>query len=498
MTIKNDYSKTRNKPVDAFIYGKVPPQSTEMEVAVLGAILLERDRLEDVLGIIQKPECFYKDAHVSIYRAIMELNSRQQPVDSLTIVNALAARGINELEGEQPAYYLAKLTMEVVSSAHVEYHAQVIVEKYMLREMIRIGGRIVNDGYNESAVPSELINSAERSIFELSTGSVQADYKPASFYAKAGLKEVEERQSASVKYSGIPTGYDALNRLTYGWQPTDLIIIAARPSVGKTAFALQLAMNAAESSYPVGFFSLEMSPIKLTHRAFSCLSQVSLDKISRGTMNPEEQKKVYAAAERFSKMPIVFDETPGINIYQLRTKARRMVKREKVKILFIDYLQLMQGIEESKISNREQEVSKISRDLKALAKELNIPIVALAQLNRSVETRGQNRSPILSDLRESGAIEQDADIVGFLYRSSYQKEEKEIDPKVAYDSTFKIAKHRNGKTDTLAFKTLMDIQTWFDLKGFDSYNSEQISLALNMPVAGNNNSQPMQDDDLPF
>lgn len=215
-------------------------------------------------------------------------------------------------------------------------------------------------------------------------------------------------------------------------------------------------------------------------------------------MNPEEQKKVYAAAERFSKMPIVFDETPGINIYQLRTKARRMVKREKVKILFIDYLQLMQGIEESKISNREQEVSKISRDLKALAKELNIPIVALAQLNRSVETRGQNRSPILSDLRESGAIEQDADIVGFLYRSSYQKEEKEIDPKVAYDSTFKIAKHRNGKTDTLAFKTLMDIQTWFDLKGFDSYNSEQISLALNMPVAGNNNSQPMQDDDLPF
>ena len=467
VNIKKELGNTRNRKPDltSIVYGKVPPQANELEEAVLGAVMLEKDKLAEVLEIIQSEDCFYVDAHQKIYAAIRRLFDKGMPVDLLTVTEEL--RKNNELEIVGGAFYVTRLTMNVVSSAHVEAHARIVMEKFIQRELIRISGQVIGDAYEDSTDVFDLLDKAESNLYEITDKHLRKNFKSLKDVLVSTIQEIEENKNKKDDLTGVPSGFIALDKLTNGWQKTDLIILAARPSVGKTAFALNLAMNAsmnASKQFPVAVFSLEMGAGQIVKRMLSAVTDVSMESISRGKMEEHEFIQLTQRMNKLAKAPIYLDDQAALNIFELRAKARRLKQRHDIQLIIIDYLQLMQASID-KSGNREQEISKISRDLKALAKELDIPIIALSQLNRGVESRKESKVPQLSDLRESGAIEQDADLVMFLYRPEYYGiNNNEMGETIEGETHIHVAKHRNGSTDTLKVRFMKDYQRFVDLE----------------------------------
>ncbi len=467
VNIKKDFGSTRSRKPDltTLVYGKVPPQAPELEEAVLGAAMLEKDTFAQILEIIQSEECFYMDAHQKIYAAMRRLFDKGTPVDLLTITEEL--RKTNELDIVGGAYYLTRLTMSVLSSAHVEAHARIVMEKFIQRELIRISGAVIGDAYEDSTDVFDLLDKAESGLYEITDKHLRKNFKSLNEVLIKTVNEIEENRKKTDDITGVPSGFAALDRLTAGWQKTDLIILAARPSVGKTAFALNLAMNAAMNTgkqFPVAVFSLEMGAGQIVKRMLSAVTDVSMESITRGKMAEHEFVQMSQRMSKLAQAKIYLDDQAALNIFELRAKARRLKQKHDIQLIIIDYLQLMQASVD-KSGNREQEISKISRDLKALAKELEVPIIALSQLNRSVETRKESKVPQLSDLRESGAIEQDADLVMFLYRPEYHGINNDaMGETIEGETQIHIAKHRNGSTGMEKVRFIKEYQRFVDME----------------------------------
>jgi replicative DNA helicase len=488
LTNLNRDKKNRRKSspdLSTMIYGKVPPQAKELEEAVLGAIMLEKGAFDAVIEIL-KPECFYVDAHQRIFRTMQGLANKSQPIDILTVVEELRSR--EELDLIGGPYYVTKLTNAVVSSANIEAHSRIVLQKFIQRELIRISGEIISDAYEDSTDVFDLLDQAESKIYEVTSTHLRNNYETIDSVLVKTIQRIEDLRHKNEDISGVPSGFNTLDRVTYGWQNTDLIILAARPSVGKTAFALNLARNAAlhtTKPTPVAFFSLEMSAGQLVQRILSAESEIWLEKISRGKMEEHEMKQLYQKGiQKLSQAPLYIDDTPALNIFELRAKCRRLKNANNIGLIIIDYLQLMSGTGENRNGNREQEISNISRSLKGLAKELQVPIIALSQLSREVEKRKEgNKMPQLSDLRESGAIEQDADMVMFLYRPEYYDiTQDEMGDSNRGETHVRIAKHRNGSLETIKLRALLHIQKFIEDTGGGDFGS---GLPSNFkPVSG--------------
>ncbi len=427
---------------------QLPPQAVELERTVLGAILLEQSALVRVIDLL-RPEMFYHPQHQYIYEAIVELFNNTQPVDLLTVTEQLRKNGNLEKVGGTAA--LLALTQDIANTANVEYYARIIQEKYLLREMIRISNETIKKAYDPSTDVFDLLDTTEHQLFTLSETYLRRDVTPVN---EALLRFFEELQKIRAKKDhiiGVPSGFMELDLLTSGWQKGDLIIIAARPSMGKTAFALNIARNAAvEYGYPVVIFSLEMPEDQLTQRLLSAEAEINAERLRRAELSDQEFQLLWSKAQQLQQAPIYIDDTPALSIFDLRARARRLKADKNIALIVIDYLQLLHGPPNAKRMNREQEVAAISRSLKALAKELNIPVIALSQLNRAPETRGGDKRPMLSDLRESGAIEQDADLVIFIHRPEYYgfETDEQGNPTEGIAEII-IAKHRNGPTQTI-------------------------------------------------
>ena len=490
--LNKDRKVRRKSTIDltTMVYGKLPPQAKDLEEAVLGAIMLEKSAFDTVVEIL-KPECFYVEAHQRIYRAMQSLAQKSQPIDILTVVEELKRK--EELELIGGPYYVTKLTNMVVSTANIDAHSRIILQKFIQRELIRISGEIISDSYEDSTDVFDLLDDAESKLFEITNNHLRKNFDPIDRILVKTIQRIEDLRHKNEDITGIPSGFASLDRITYGWQNTDLVILAARPSVGKTAFALNLARNAAlhpTKPAPVGLFSLEMSAGQLVQRILAAESEILLEKIARGKLEEHEMKQLYAKGiQRLGQAPIFIDDTPALNIFELRAKCRRLKNKHNIGMVIIDYLQLMSGTNENRNGNREQEISKISRDLKGLAKELGIPIIALSQLSREVEKRKEgNKMPQLSDLRESGAIEQDADMVMFLYRPEYYDiTTNEMGDSNRGETHVRIAKHRNGSLETIKLRALLHIQKFVDWDGDDFTGS-------GLPAG---NWKPIQDIDGP-
>lgn len=429
------------------IYGKVQPQAVDIEEVLLGALMLEQDAVLLVIDILE-PESFYKEEHKVVFEAIRELSGEQKPVDILTVTEKLRAmKKLDEIGG---AHYISELTSRVATAAHVEYHAKIIQQKYIQRMLIKASSDIQKKAYDESQDVEELINYAENEIFQISEGKIKKESQPIAPLVDQAIKMIEEARDREDGLSGLPSGYSELDRYTSGWQRADLVIIAARPAMGKTAFVLSMARNmAVDHKQPVAIFSLEMSSVSLVTRLISSETEIYGNKLKNGDLRDDEWTQLDARVKPLEEAPFYIDDTPAISVFEIRAKARRLVQTYGVRAIIIDYLQLMTVNIDTR-GSREQEVSLISRNLKAIAKELNIPVIALAQLNRSVETRGGDKRPQLSDLRESGAIEQDADMVLFLHRPEYYGilEDNDGNPLQGLAEVI-LAKHRNGATGSL-------------------------------------------------
>ncbi len=444
--------------------GKIPPQAIDMEEAVLGAIMLEKEAVIAVLDIL-KPESFYKEAHQKIFKSIIDLSAREYPVDLYTVTEDLRAH--NELDSVGGPVYLTQLTSKVVSAANVDYHARIVAQKYIQRELIRVSTEIQSRSFDDTYDVTELLDYSENALFQIAEGNIKKEVAPINIVIKEAIHEIEEAGKREDALVGIPSGFTRLDRLTSGWQKADLVIIAARPSMGKTAFALSMARNiAVEHAKGVAIFSCEMSAVQLVNRLIVAETDIPGDKIKNGRLNEEEWKQLDARIKKLVLAPIFIDDTPAISIFELRAKCRRLMAQHKLDIVIVDYLQLMSGPDNA--GSREQEVSTISRSLKSIAKELNVPILALSQLNRSVEMRGGSKRPLLSDLRESGAIEQDADMVVFIHR-----QEKFGLPTFEDGSSTKgiaeiiLAKNRNGPVDDVRLRFREEKAQFVDLDDFD-------------------------------
>ncbi|KAA2218052.1 MULTISPECIES: replicative DNA helicase [Maribacter] len=494
--------------------GKIPPQAVDLEEVVLGAMMIDKKGVDEVIDILH-PDVFYKDAHRFIYEAIFVLFEESQPVDLLTVSAQLKKAG--KLEAVGGDFYLIKLTQKVASSAHIEFHARIILQKYIQRSLIKISNEIIEDAYDESTDVFDLLDNAEAKLYDVTQGNLKRSAETAQnlvIQAKKKIEEIANREGLS----GIPSGFDKLDKLTSGWQPSDLIIVAARPGMGKTALTLSMARNmAVNSNTPVAFFSLEMSSVQLITRLISSETGLSSEKLRTGKLEKHEWEQLNVKVKTLEKAPLFIDDTPSLSIFDLRAKARRLASQHGIKMIMIDYLQLMTAGGSQKGGNREQEISTISRNLKALAKELNVPVIALSQLSRAVETRGGSKRPILSDLRESGAIEQDADIVSFIYRPEYYKIEEWDDEErtpTQGQAEFIVAKHRNGGLDNIRLKFIGSQGKFDNLDDFDSPfefqskmndNEENPFTTKNLPSADDAFGSSMNqgtgiddDDDVPF
>lgn len=436
----------RVQPVDD--YGHLQPQAVELEEAVLGALMIEKDAYSLVSEIL-RPESFYEHKHQLIYLAISDLAMQQQPIDILTVKEKLKAMGHLEEVGGQ--LYITQLSSKVASSAHIEYHARIIAQKYLARELITFTSNIQTKAFDETQDVEDLMQEAEGRLFEISQRNMKKDYtqiNPVIHEAYEMLKKASQRTDG---LSGLTSGFNKLDKMTSGWQNSDLIIIAARPAMGKTAFVLSMAKNmAVNHNIPVALFSLEMGNVQLVNRLIVNVCEIPGEKIKSGQLAPYEWAQLDHKINELFNAPLYLDDTPSLSVFELRTKARRLVREHGIKIIIIDYLQLMNASGMS-YGSRQEEVSTISRSLKGLAKELNIPIIALSQLNRGVENRGSDlkdaeaKRPQLSDLRESGAIEQDADIVCFIHRPEYYKIFQDNNGNdLRGMAEIIIAKHRNG------------------------------------------------------
>ncbi|MDY4925863.1 MAG: replicative DNA helicase [Prevotella sp.] len=436
-------------PIDT-AYGHLPPQATEIEQVVLGALLIDTE----AFGLVSEtlhPETFYDPRHEKIFEAIRSLNMSERPADILTVSQELRKMGELEKAGGMP--YLVELSSMVSSSANVEYHSRILAQKSMARQLITYASNIETKAFDETVDTDELIQEAEGALFELSQKNMKQDYTQIDPVVKKAYEILQKAAAQSGGLTGIPSGLDDLDAVTSGWQPSDLVIIAGRPAMGKTSYALSVAKNiAVDYRIPIAFFSLEMSNVQLVNRLISNVCEIPGNKILNGQLTDEEWARLDNNIRKMDGAPLYIDDTPGLSVFELRTKARRLVKEKGVKIIMIDYLQLMNA-NGMRFNSRQEEVSTISRSLKGLAKELDIPILALSQLNRSVESRGDgetkgidSKRPQLSDLRESGAIEQDADMVQFVHRPEYYHIYEDNGQDLRGMAQIIIAKHRKGAT----------------------------------------------------
>lgn len=453
MAETNNYNR-RNKPQHQPLFdagGRMQPRDKDLEEAVLGALMLEKDAYTVVCDIL-KPESFYEPANQKVYEAIQHLGAAQQPIDMLTVVERLRHEGtLDEVGGP---VFISELTSKVASGAHVEYHARIVAQKYLARELISFASQIEAKAFDESNDVDDLLQDAESRLFEISQRNVKKDVTQIDPVISQAIQQIESAANRTSGLSGLESGYHDLDKLTSGWQRSDLIIIAARPAMGKTAFVLSMAKNMAISyNIPVAIFSLEMSNLQLVNRLISNTCELESEKIKSGRLTQMEWDQLMSRIKHLYSAPLYIDDTPSLSVFELRTKARRLVREHNVQFIIIDYLQLMNA-SGMKYGSREQEVSMISRNLKQLAKELNIPIVALSQLNRSVESRTDGKRPQLSDLRESGAIEQDADIVCFIHRPEYylRSDTDANGNDIRGLAEFIVAKHRSGSVDDIKMR----------------------------------------------
>lgn len=480
--------------------GKLPPQARDLEEAVLGALMLEKNALNAVVEFL-KPEHFYVDAHREIYQAIIDLFKASEPVDMRTVVNQLRKNAKLEVVGG--AYVIAELTAKVSSAANIEYHARVIIEMAIKRDLIQIASQIHHAAYEDTTDVFELLDRTEQSVFEISDSNLRKNYDNMRNLMARAIQELQVLKDHKDGLTGVPSGFTALDRITSGWQKSDLVIIAARPGMGKTAFVVSALRNAAvDFKMPVAIFSLEMASVQLVNRMISAEAELEGEKIKKGNLADHEWAQLVHKTSRLSSAPIFIDDTPALSILELRAKCRRLKAEHNVQLVVIDYLQLMRG---EQGGNREQEIASISRALKGIAKELNVPVLALSQLSRGVETRGGDKRPQLSDLRESGSIEQDADIVMFLYRPEYYKitVDEEGLPTQGMGEVI-VAKHRNGSTGTAKLKFIGKFTKFADFDAptsFDNPFSGMITRESRLNTFNQDEEPPMpprSDDETPF
>ena len=446
-------------------YGKIPPQAPEVEEAVLGALMLEHDAFTLVAAIL-RAESFYKEEHQKIFKVIQYLISNEKPVDLLMVTQELRNR--QELEEVGGPVYITQLTSRVASAAHIEFHARIIAQKYIQRELIRISSEIQVKSYDDSMELDDLIDYAESSLFKVTEGNISKESQPIKPLLREAIERIEENSKKPDGLSGIASGFTKLDKITSGWQNTDLMIVAARPAMGKTAFVLSMARNMAVlKQVPVAIFSLEMSSMQLVLRLISAETELGSEKIKSGKLEDWEWELFNRRIKTLENAPIYIDDTPALSIFEFRAKCRRLKMQYDIGIVIVDYLQLMTAGNDVK-GNREQEVSTISRNLKAIAKEIDVPIIALSQLNRSVESR-EGKRPQLSDLRESGAIEQDADMVMFIHRPEAYGITQDADGNSLIGvAEIIIAKHRNG--------SIGDLQLSFKSSLAKFSNLEEVSM----------------------
>ncbi len=477
---RDTFQKNTKRPPASIRAGRVPPQALEMEQAVLGALLLEKGALNRVVDVV-RPEMFYRDAHQIIYQGVNELFQNSEPIDLLTIKHWLSTNG--KLEAIGGVYYLTELTSKVASAANIEYHARVIAQKYLMREMIKIGDEVVEKAYDETSDVFDLLDDTEKRLFELSETNLRRNYMAMTDLVHSTLKRLEGLQGQEGGVTGVPTDFRVMDKMTSGFQPSDLVIIAARPAMGKTAFTLSVARNAAvKYGVPVAFFSLEMAATQLVQRLLCSEAEIDAQKVRTGQLERYEWEQLTSRIGNLSKAPIYIDDTPALSIMDLRAKGRRLKAEKNLGMIIIDYLQLMTG--SSKAGSREQEIASISRSLKELAKEINVPIIALSQLSRAVETRGGDKKPMLSDLRESGSIEQDADMVMFLYRPEYYGLTTYEDGTSTQGvAEVIIAKQRNGPVGDVRLQFINKFAKFMDLN-----DSEAEQNLAKMGISMDNNA----------
>ena len=451
MAQDNNKSQRKSAPIDPN-YGHLQPQATEIERVVLGALMIDKDAFS-IISELVRPETFYEPRNQKIYEAIQALNLSEKPVDFMTVIEELKRQG--DLDSVGGAPYIVELTSRVASSAHIEYHAHILAQKFLARQLISFSSRIQEKAFDETIDPDVLMQDAEGQLFEISQKNMKTDYTQIDPVIKRVTEQLQIAATNSGGMTGVPTGYTELDKYTSGWQKSDLVIIAGRPAMGKTSFALSLAKNiAVDYRIPIAFFSLEMSNDQLVQRLISNTCSVPGQKLLNGQLSQDEWERFDKNIGKLHGAPIYVDDTAGLSVFELRTKARRLHREKGVQIIMSDYLQLMNA-NGMRFGSRQEEVSTISRSLKGLAKELNIPILALSQLNRGVENREGNegKRPQLSDLRESGAIEQDADMVLFVHRPEYYRiyqDEKGNDMHGV--AQVLIAKHRKGGTGDVNLK----------------------------------------------
>ena len=421
---------------------RIPPQNLEAEQAVLGAMLIEREAISKVVEFLRPEDC-YREAHRLIFNAMLELFNKNDAVDMVTVIEFL--RKGDKLEAAGGISYITSLANSVPTAANVLYHAKIVEEKALLRQLINAATNIASLGYEGSQEVASILDTAEKTILSVSSRRLGGEFTPIKSIIFDAFTKIEQLYASKGSITGLSTGFKDLDRLTSGLQPSDLILIAARPSMGKTAFVLNIAQHIGiKEKKAVAFFSLEMSKEQLVQRMLCAESTIDSQRLRIGELEPNDWTKLVSGADRLSAAPIFIDDTSGITVMDMRSKCRRLKIEYDLKLIIIDYLQLMQGSSKKGSENRQQEISEISRSLKGLAREIGVPVIALSQLSRSVESR-QVKKPMLSDLRESGSLEQDADIVAFLYRDDYynpDSEQKNITEVI-------IAKHRNGPVDTI-------------------------------------------------
>lgn len=488
-------------------YGKLPPQAVDVEEAVLGALMLERDAYITVADIIDTPS-FYKEEHQKIFDSIKKLSGKEKPVDLLMVTQELKDREqLDEIGGPG---YIVQLTSRVASAAHIEFHARIIAQKFIQRELIRISSEIQTKSYDDTIDVDDLIDFSESSLFQVAEGNIKKETRPIKPVLNEAILQIEKARNQKDGLSGVPSGFTALDRITSGWQRTDLIIIAARPAMGKTAFVLSMARNmAVDHNRPVAVFSLEMSSIQLANRLISAETELGSEKIKTGRLEEYEWHQLNQRIKALDNAPLFIDDTPALSIFELRAKCRRLKIQHDIQVIIVDYLQLMTAGTDSR-GSREQEVSLISRSLKAIAKELDVPIIALSQLNRSVESR-EGKRPQLSDLRESGAIEQDADIVAFIHRPDYYGiTEDESGNSLLGIAEIIIAKHRNGATADIHLRFKKELAKFLDIEvqfsdGFggdqtfsSKMNEDQDSLGAGISSNKSFDKQKPATSDAPF
>jgi len=468
-------------------YGKIPPQAIEVEEAVLGALMLERDAYVTVADIIDTPG-FYKEEHQKIFESIKYLSTHEKPVDLLMVTQELKNR--NQLDEIGGAGFIMQLTRRVASAAHIEFHARIIAQKFIQRELIRVSSEIQGRAYDDTIDVDDLIDFSETSLFNVAESNIKKETVPIRPVLKEAIDLIDLARHRKDGLSGIPSGFTALDRITSGWQKTDMIIIAARPSMGKTAFVLSMARNiAVDHNKAVAVFSLEMSSLQLVNRLISSETEINSQKIKNGQLEDWEWEHLHRKISRLDNAPIFIDDTPALSIFEFRAKCRRLKMQHQIDIVIVDYLQLMTAGTDMR-GSREQEVSNISRSLKAVAKELNIPIIALSQLNRSVESR-EGKRPQLSDLRESGAIEQDADIVTFIHRPEYYGiTEDEKGNSLHGVAEIIIAKHRNGATGDVYLSFKKDLAKFSDMES--NIGESPLIFEKKFPSKMNDDEEPIE------